>query len=234
MITSNAARDPLARIGELMDSDHSSLVTVILDTQAVTYPARAVEDFVALHIATLLDWAGGAIRRHRVSDPAFGAADALQEALLMTLEAMKGGKVGSMDTEEDVVRLFRHKLAHAVLRERARADARKRGGSGSAGWRVSRAARDSDVDLDAIGSHTPPPEEQAIVTEEVERRLTLLDQHNPGLRAVAVKKAEGFTHEEIAGQLGGSLSTVERQVRRIKAILEMHVSDPGRRKFNDS
>jgi DNA-directed RNA polymerase specialized sigma24 family protein len=230
MFASNGARDPMARIGELMDSDHSSLVTVVLDTQAVTYQARAMEDFVALHIATLLDWAGGAIRRHRVADPAFGAADALQEALLMTLEAMKGGKVGSLNTEEDVVRLFRHKLAHAVLRERARAAARKRGGSGSAGWRVSRAARDPDVDLDAIGSDTPPPEVQAIVSEEVERRLTLLDQHNPSLRAVAVKKAEGFTHEEIAGQLGGSLSTVERQVRRIKAILEMHVSDPGRKK----
>jgi hypothetical protein len=88
MITSNGARDPLARIGELMDSDHSSLVTVVLDTQAVTYPARAVGDFVAIHSATLLDLAGGAIRRHRVADPAFGAADALQEALLMTLEAM--------------------------------------------------------------------------------------------------------------------------------------------------
>jgi hypothetical protein len=99
MITSKRARDPLARIGESMDSDHSSLVTVVLDTQAVTYPARAVEDFVALHTSTMLDWAGGAIRRHRVADPAFGAADALQEALLMTLEAMKGGKVGSMDTE---------------------------------------------------------------------------------------------------------------------------------------
>jgi DNA-directed RNA polymerase specialized sigma24 family protein len=45
------------------------------------------------------------------------------------------------------------------------------------------------------------------------------------LRTIATKKADGFSHREIAGQLRMGLSSVEERVRLVKALLATRMSD---------
>ena len=61
--------------------------------------------------------------------------------------------------------------------------------------------------------------------------MALLDLHDAHLREVATAKAGGFTHSEIATQLGISLSTVERRVHQIKEILERTPQTPNKNYF---
>jgi DNA-directed RNA polymerase specialized sigma24 family protein len=52
------------------------------------------------------------------------------------------------------------------------------------------------------------------VADEFERRLAQLSSDE--LRQVALRKLEGYTNEEIAGQLDLALATVERRLRLIR------------------
>jgi DNA-directed RNA polymerase specialized sigma24 family protein len=62
-----------------------------------------------------------------------------------------------------------------------------------------------------LAGREPVPEFAAAVTE-------LLDQLGETLRTVALRKMEGFTVLEIAGELDCSPSSVERKLRAIRAI----------------
>ena len=195
------------------------VATIVVDSQVFADQALAIEHFAPLLHGGLLLLARRRIHRCHVVDAAFGADDALEEAHLTLLEAMRSGKIDSIETEEGFAKLVRHKLHQAVLHERAREGRRRRGGSGSANRHVVPAVRDLDADLEAIASHTPPPDEQLIADDGVERRLALLEVQDHSLRVVAEKKADGFTHRQIAAHLGLPLSAVNRMVRQIQAIL---------------
>jgi DNA-directed RNA polymerase specialized sigma24 family protein len=54
------------------------------------------------------------------------------------------------------------------------------------------------------------------MAEECQRLLGMLTE--PDLRSVALWKLEGYTNEEIAAKLGCVERTVERKVRRIRAV----------------
>ena len=69
--------------------------------------------------------------------------------------------------------------------------------------------------LDQIDSDGPTPAEAALLNEALERRFDLL--LDPGLRQIALWKLEGYTNQEIAGQLGCALRTVQRKLERIQA-----------------
>jgi DNA-directed RNA polymerase specialized sigma24 family protein len=75
---------------------------------------------------------------------------------------------------------------------------------------------------DRLASPEPTPEFAAQVAEEWERLLARLGDAD--LRAVALLKLEGYTHEEIADQLGCALRTVERKLRRIRDCWEKELS----------
>jgi RNA polymerase sigma factor (sigma-70 family) len=68
---------------------------------------------------------------------------------------------------------------------------------------------------DRLPAGSPPPEEIAVFTEELQRRLQALP---PELRQIALWKLEGYTNEEIAGPdlLNCSPRTVERKLERIR------------------
>ncbi len=68
--------------------------------------------------------------------------------------------------------------------------------------------------LDELISETPTPEFLATMNEEQRRLLTLL--RNDQLRRVAVLRIEGYTHEEIAAELGISCRSVIRKVHLIR------------------
>ena len=60
----------------------------------------------------------------------------------------------------------------------------------------------------------PTPEFAAMVTEEYERLLALLE--DPELEAIAIAKMEGFKNAEIATKQGCAVRTVERQLHLIR------------------
>jgi len=70
---------------------------------------------------------------------------------------------------------------------------------------------------DAVGRE-PDPEFAARVAEECERLLGLLT--DPVLRTVAVRKMEGFTHAEVAAELGVVPRTIERKLNLIRRLWE--------------
>jgi DNA-directed RNA polymerase specialized sigma24 family protein len=70
--------------------------------------------------------------------------------------------------------------------------------------------------LEDIVGEEPDPEFAASVADDLQRLMLLLDE--PLLRAIAAKKLEGFTNEEIAGELDWSLRTVERKLAVIRAV----------------
>jgi len=65
----------------------------------------------------------------------------------------------------------------------------------------------------------PTPDDAAILAEEAARRLAMLPED---LRRLALRKLEGFTEQELAGakMMDCSVRTVERKLRRIRAIWE--------------
>jgi DNA-directed RNA polymerase specialized sigma24 family protein len=73
---------------------------------------------------------------------------------------------------------------------------------------------DFDVDLDGIVGREPTPQFAAEVADELQCRLARL--HKADLVAIALRKLEGYTNDEIAGQLGCARSTVERRLRLIR------------------
>jgi DNA-directed RNA polymerase specialized sigma24 family protein len=68
----------------------------------------------------------------------------------------------------------------------------------------------------AVLGAEPPPELAAQVAEEYRRLLDRLD--NETLRAVAIWKMEGYTHDEIAARLGCVRFTVDRKLQTIRRI----------------
>jgi DNA-directed RNA polymerase specialized sigma24 family protein len=217
-----------------MDSDHSCLATMVLDSQAFAHQVEALEHFVPDRFATLVGLAQRLLGRYRIADPAFDAEDAVQAALLKVFQAVKDGKINLFEAEEDLLGLLRHKLDQEVLTEREREHTRKRGGPGASHdeWRPV-VLRD-DANVEKVDSRTSAPEERVTADDQVEWLLGLLDLYDPGLRVVATMKTEGFTHEEIAARVGQPLSAVERRVRLIKAIFGRCHPDLSARKLQKS
>jgi DNA-directed RNA polymerase specialized sigma24 family protein len=93
----------------------------------------------------------------------------------------------------------------------------KRGGK--AAFAPSGAATDPTPNaLDQVTAPGPSPELAAEVAEECARLLGLLGDGQ--LRQVAIWKMEGYTNEEIAGNLNRSVPTVERKLAAIRTIWE--------------
>jgi RNA polymerase sigma factor (sigma-70 family) len=72
----------------------------------------------------------------------------------------------------------------------------------------------TESELDAIVGREPSPAFAAEMADELRQRLGRLETED--LRAVALRKLEGYTTEEIAAQLGCARATVERRLRLIR------------------
>lgn len=71
-------------------------------------------------------------------------------------------------------------------------------------------------DLEQVVAPKPSPEFAAELAENCQRLLDLLG--DDVLRTVALRKMEGYTTEEIAGQLNCAPRTVERKLRLIRSL----------------
>ena len=76
----------------------------------------------------------------------------------------------------------------------------------------------TDEELEQVVSREPSPEFAAELAENCQRLLDLLGEAE--LRTVALSKMEGYTTEEIAGQLKCAPRSVERKLRLIRSLWE--------------
>jgi RNA polymerase sigma factor (sigma-70 family) len=104
-----------------------------------------------------------------------------------------------------LVVLTARKACH-LMRDELR---QKRGGGQKAG---------AAEDLEQVVAQDPSPEFAAELAENCQRLLDLLGDEE--LRTIALSKMEGYTTEEIAGQLNCAPRTVERKLRLIRSLWE--------------
>jgi RNA polymerase sigma factor (sigma-70 family) len=111
-------------------------------------------------------------------------------------------------------------LLVTITRQKAvslvRYEVRKKRGGGNVRTEadILRARQDQSFRLDELIGKSPTPEFLATMNEEQARLLVLL--RNDQLRRVAVMKIQGYTHEEIATDLGISSRSVIRKVKLIR------------------
>jgi len=114
-----------------------------------------------------------------------------------------------------LVLLAARKAAHLI-----RDETRQKRGGGAVVHTSGLADQDSRL-AELIGPE-PTPEFAAQVAEECYRLLDRLG--NDELRAVALAKMEGYPNEEIAGQQGCVVRTVERRLRTIRGLWEQGIA----------
>ena len=68
--------------------------------------------------------------------------------------------------------------------------------------------------LNQLDMDDPTPAEAALLNEALEQRFQALRE--PQLRLIAQKKLEGYTNQEIAGELQCTVRSVERKLERIR------------------
>ncbi len=107
-----------------MNNDLSAYVTITLDRTGSTHHNDAIEHLVSDRLTMLIAWAERRIGLYQLADPAFGAEDAVQDALFKLWRAAKRGTIDLSDeAEEQSMKVFRHALDQEVLdyRDRERA-----------------------------------------------------------------------------------------------------------------
>jgi DNA-directed RNA polymerase specialized sigma24 family protein len=101
----------------------------------------------------------------------------------------------------------------STIRHRTRL---KRGGGRVVG--ESAVWQGDDHELPQVLGREPDPQDAAILAEECARLFARLE--NPTLHAIAARRLEGSTSEEIAATLGVSARTVDRKLQLIRALWE--------------
>jgi RNA polymerase sigma factor (sigma-70 family) len=128
-------------------------------------------------------------------------------------QGLKRGRFPELQDRDNLWKLLvvltARKAIH-LLRDERRL---KRGGGQKAG---------TAEELEQVVSPEPSPEFAAELAENCQRLLDLLGDAE--LRTVALSKMEGFTTEEIAGQLNCAPRTVERKLRLIRSLWEKECS----------
>ena len=115
------------------------------------------------------------------------------------------GRFPRLDDRDDLWQLL------VLLATRKASDLAEREGRQRRDWRRTAPLDDGAGDPPAA---EPDPALAAELAEETGRLLGLLPDEQ--MRAIALRKLEGFTNEEIAGLLGCSLATVERRLALIR------------------
>jgi DNA-directed RNA polymerase specialized sigma24 family protein len=107
--------------------------------------------------------------------------------------------------------------------DRLRAQRRqKRGGGKLLGESALGGPDDGAAGIAQFRGPEPDPALAALMAEECQRLLRLLD--DDGLRKLALLKMEGHANEEIAAKLGCALRTVERKLGVIRGLWERELA----------
>ncbi len=134
------------------------------------------------------------------------------------------GRFARLNDRDDLWQLLVVLTCRKVINQSKRQGRRKRCGD-----RVQAGAlrdHDSEIDvLDQLAGPEPTPAFAAMVAEEYSRLLEMLGDET--LRTVALRRLEGYTSEEIAGELGCAVRTVANKLKIIRLKWE-HAHGPGR------
>jgi RNA polymerase sigma factor (sigma-70 family) len=153
------------------------------------------------------------LARRRLRALPRAAADEEDVALSAFDSFCRGAEQGRFPRLDDRDDLWQVLL---VLTRRKAADLIEHEGRGKRDWRRREAAAAAERSpLAGLAAPEPDPVFAAQVAEECQRLLDALGDDQ--LRAIAVRKMEGHTNEEVAALLGCSLATVERRLRLIRA-----------------
>jgi DNA-directed RNA polymerase specialized sigma24 family protein len=135
--------------------------------------------------------------------------DAALSAFDSFLAGAARGRFPRLDDRHDLWRLLVTITTRKAIDQAQRQRRQKRGGGRQGG--VANLDREP---FDLIADGEPTPEFAAMVAEECRRRLDGL--RDDTLRRIALGKMEGYTHEEIAEQLGLGLRSVVRKLDLIR------------------
>ncbi|TWT86736.1 RNA polymerase sigma factor [Pseudobythopirellula maris] len=183
-----------------MDRDPPGSVTAWIDglREGESLAERALWD---RYFASLVAMAGS--RLDRLTAEADGEDIALS-ALNSVMGALRNGRLPELADRTGLWPLLVTLTQRKSIDQRKRLLANKR-----SAWMTEPLG-----EFRAIVSKEPSPEFAAVLSDELERLLTLTD--DPKLKAIALKKLEGYTNEEIAQQLSMSVRTVIRKLNRVR------------------
>jgi RNA polymerase sigma factor (sigma-70 family) len=162
------------------------------------------------------------LARAKLRGTPLGAADEEDVALSAMhtfFQAVTRGRIPQLDNRDDLWRALVLITAGKAIDQRRRTRSLKRGGAGS-GDETPRGPVDFQALEEVIGTE-PDPAFAAQLADELEILLARLSDDR--LRAIALLKLEGLTHEEIASRLECSLRTVNRRLLLIRRTWESTV-----------
>lgn len=163
------------------------------------------------YFAKLVVLARGKLRRLNKTGAEEDEEDAALSAFNSFCEGAARGKFPKLDDREDLWRLLVVITARKAFAQADRQRRLKRGGG-----KVATEADRGPLGLDLLAGSDPSPEFAAMVAEEYQRLLDVLDDDE--LRKVAISRMEGYTNDEIAEQLGCARRTVARRLDLIRKI----------------
>ena len=162
--------------------------------------------------------------RLQLRAPAVDGEDVALSAFDSFVRAAEAGRFPRLEDRNDlwqILLVLTARKAANVVRDEGRL--KKGGGAAILGLE----GRESDAEGYLPMAAEPDPAEAALLAEEVEQLLRILD--NDVLRRVAVWAFEGYSNQEIAAKMGRSVATAERKLRRIRKIWSAYTEESDRR-----
>lgn len=128
------------------------------------------------------------------------------------------GQFADVENRDQLWRMLVTMTANKAIDQRRFAMGQKRGAGQVRGDSVfdDPALTGACQGLDEIIGEGPTPDFLALLADEHQRLIELLDDDS--LRHVALSKMEGYTNEEMAGQLQITRRSVERKLQRIRLL----------------
>ena len=178
-------------------------------------PDEVVEPLARFYEATRAKYVRMArcwYRRLHINEIGLASEGAVNRTWARLLERRRDGKIHPIPTLAEFEKTFAHLLWCVCVDERRRQKSGKRDGE----------TLPLDAAFDVVNPLAVRPDAHAIAEEEYARLLILLARDDATLRVIAIRKTQGFRNDEIAAELDVSISTVERMLRKIRSILELH------------
>ncbi len=161
------------------------------------------------------------LARKKLQDTPRRVADE-EDVVVMAFDSFirgaNAGRFPRLDDRDDLWQVLVMITARKAVNQMKHQARQKRGGGQVRGESAIDAPNLSDDRgaIDQIVGGEPTPEFAASVTEQVEALLDHLGDDT--LRNVAIAKMEGYTNNEIAGQLGVKVRTIERKLGIIREM----------------
>ncbi len=142
--------------------------------------------------------------------------DVALAAFASFFRGIEQGRFAQLNDRHDLWQILLVLTERRVVDHIRRARADKRGGDAVVGESAVGAGGENGSGLAGIAGHVPPPDFALEVSEQLEKLLQALGDHE--LRELALCKLEGYTNREIVEKLGLSLRSVERRLALIRQI----------------